>query len=709
MYNNINIRLQKIFLILGLLICYSLSNAQVPAVCFGPDPSANPTLYYADPACPEFNADFSSSLVGLTNYLPINEGFAGNWTIDAGTTATASFATDPNNPGNLLDNGSTASIDVSSAGTLVITNNVQDLTMPGAPIIGTCTQSYTVSCYTADIGDNPDFAAPCPTEVLLIIDESGSINELGVTTTVENAVATLTSNLNSPDVQMALIEFESTARPVPVNGSAAFQVVDATYIAGINNYLTGNVNPLPTLGTGTDDPRDNNSYTPGADVDGFIGGTNWEDALTKAIPYNADIIIFITDGNPTFYNDPASIVSGEGDVLDMTALTKARDVANLIKASGSHLLFLGAGGSILTQPIIETTGPDPYALGDTEQQFCSGDYGITSFPDLTDCLVDIATQIMNKQDCICEDLAGAVFIDVNNDGCQDGAAEGPVPGVTVNLWECNAAGTPVTQTTATTTTDTDGTYAFGPTEPGSANFCLDPNITYTIQFVLPGDYESFSGDAPSACADPADSDDVDMTTGIAMCVDPSGDDDDLHIDAGVVPVCEDIAGAVFIDVNNNGCQDGTAEGPVPGVTVNLWECNAAGTPVTQTTATTTTGTDGTYAFGPTEPGSANFCLDPNTTYTIQFVLPGAFESFSGDAPSACADPAGSDDVDMTTGIAMCVDPSGDDDDLHIDAGVIPITQIPTMGEWGLICLSLLLLIFGIVTVQQKQTEISSLQ
>lgn len=395
-------RNQRYIQVFLFCICICYCNAlfsQVPDPCFGPDPATHPVLYISNPTCPDHNADFDVALLGLTNFQPILNGFAGDWTIDASSTAAASFAPDVNNPPNLLDEGSSASLIVSSIGTLTITNEVDNFNIPAIPW-GSCTQSYTIECFQSDIADNPALTTVCPSKVLLLLDESGSIEASGATPTVESAVMTLVAELAGGETEMAIVEFESLARAVPIGGSTAFQPVDAAYTSAVNTYLTG-ASSLPALGSGSSNPQDPNSYTPGEDVDAFIGATNWEDALQEAIAIGgADIVIVMTDGNPTFYNDPIAGATGEGNSLDMTALVRARDAANSLKSGGSHLFFIGLGDA-LTQPIIENSGDEAYVLGASTAAFCTADYfsldqGCT---DVIGCITEIASHITSKQMC----------------------------------------------------------------------------------------------------------------------------------------------------------------------------------------------------------------------------------------------------------------------------------------------------------------------
>ena len=297
-------------------------------------------------------------------------------------------------------------------------------------------------------------------------------------------------------------------------------------------------------------------------------------------------------------------------------------------------------------------------------------------------------------DCDCETISGEVFIDVNNNGCQDATETAVASGIEVTLWECDASGDPSTPV-ATVTTGADGSYTFGgETDTPPANCLLDANVTYTVQFEIPAtsplaDYVFSDNTAPAGCA-PDATDDVDPATGIGnTCLNPEDDDpmdgdEDEHFDAGITPPCESISGEVFIDENNNGCQDAAETTPVAGIDVTLWECDpATGTP-SSPVSTITTGADGTYTFGSTS-GTGSCLLDPSVTYTVQFEIPAssplAGSAFStNDADGTCA-PEDTDDVDPATGIAnSCVnpeddDPIDDDEDEHVNAGIVPLGSI----------------------------------
>ena len=84
------------------------------------------------------------------------------------------------------------------------------------------------------------------------------------------------------------------------------------------------------------------------------GGTNWEDALQKANavatrPGAEAYVIFVSDGNPTFWLNPNGTVGGtggEGASNVATAYSHAVDDAQAIVGAGKHFYGIGVFGSV---------------------------------------------------------------------------------------------------------------------------------------------------------------------------------------------------------------------------------------------------------------------------------------------------------------------------------------------------------------------------
>ena len=179
----------------------------------------------------------------------------------------------------------------------------------------------------------------------------------------------------------------------------------------------------------------------------------------------------------------------------------------------------------------------------------------------------------------CEEVSGVAFLDAINDSCQSGVDEVGVAGMIASIFECVAGGMPIGVALASDTTAIDGSYVFGPDESGGGMICLEAAKTYTVSFSFPADDSldnlNFSTGDPAgagACDGTDSSDDSAANDGTTGCVDPSADTDDEHIDIGLYP-CEKIAGVVFIDADEDGCQAMASDG-LAGANVELYSCNA---------------------------------------------------------------------------------------------------------------------------------------
>lgn len=175
-------------------------------------------------------------------------------------------------------------------------------------------------------------------------------------------------------------------------------------------------------------------------------------------------------------------------------------------------------------------------------------------------------------------LGNYVWNDINKDGIQDNTEVG-VAGITVTLF--NNANAVV----STTITDAYGYYKFSPLEEG----------TYHIGFTLPANYVFTLQDATTDAVDA----DVNPTTGITGDYVIVAGDSNMTVDAGIYfeqPATASVGNYVWLDVNQDGIQDGTEHG-ISGVTVTL--CSPSGTVI----ATTITDVNGYYLFSNVTPGN----------------------------------------------------------------------------------------------------------
>ncbi len=212
--------------------------------------------------------------------------------------------------------------------------------------------SFTASAAVA----NPDLAKGCGLDFVLVLDRSGSIATAGAQTTVKNAAKAFLNGLVDTGSRAALVSF------------AASGSIDQTALP-----LTSGTN-LTTLDTKID-------------ALGFTGDTNWEDGLEEAqgsfagFGSNPDLVVMITDGQPTTDNGSGS------------AISRAAAEADTIKSGGTHMFALGVGN------VGSFTG-NLEAISESEQypapqaDFTKADWSVVSnFADLGERVKDIAISL----------------------------------------------------------------------------------------------------------------------------------------------------------------------------------------------------------------------------------------------------------------------------------------------------------------------------
>ena len=161
-------------------------------------------------------------------------------------------------------------------------------------------------------GTNPNLAERCGINLMLVLDESGSIASSGATGAVRNATKAFLGALSGTGSRVSIIDFStSAARPILYTTVTA-DSISQTFVPYIDNTNPG--------GPG---------YNPS-------GWTNWEAAFDEVGKANgqgtkADLVVFMTDGDPTARNkDGGGEITGltEGDV---TALQRAEQESNEVK------------------------------------------------------------------------------------------------------------------------------------------------------------------------------------------------------------------------------------------------------------------------------------------------------------------------------------------------------------------------------------------
>jgi uncharacterized repeat protein (TIGR01451 family) len=235
--------------------------------------------------------------------------------------------------------------------------------------------------------ENPNLDAVCGLDVLMILDESGSIENSDATDNVIDAYTTFVSALNNTGSRVGVVEFSKVAR-LPID-----EYVTVTDQTLANRFL----------------PYINNNYDPS-------GNTNWEDALRAARYFmerpsleTPHLVMFITDGDPTeaidwnrVTYDPGNPSVGQNEYENKLPLTgdeetnssdanpgkdRAVSNANGIKFQGSHMFTVGIGNALDNQSsvdrLIDVSGPDIFDGLDDPLDISTDDLAlVTDFDDL---------------------------------------------------------------------------------------------------------------------------------------------------------------------------------------------------------------------------------------------------------------------------------------------------------------------------------------
>jgi len=191
-------------------------------------------------------------------------------------------------------------------------------------------------------------------------------------------------------------------------------------------------------------------------------------------------------------------------------------------------------------------------------------------------------------------VGGRVWEDSNADGIRQNG-EPPLEGVTVTLYD---AATDLER--AQTTTDADGFYSFGGVTAGNYYLHFNP-VTNA------GGVPNYQGVPQDQGADDSLDSDADPATGNTsdFAFDPVVGNIE-NLDAGFHRPADDIAGSVWLDLNEDGLQD-PGEPPLEGVTVTLREA------VTDSlVGQTTTDAAGNYRFPDQFLGTYYLHFDPTT-------------------------------------------------------------------------------------------------
>jgi uncharacterized repeat protein (TIGR01451 family) len=175
-----------------------------------------------------------------------------------------------------------------------------------------------------NIRDNQPFPNICGLNLLLVLDRSGSINSYKET--YRDAAKSLVDSLSDTPTQISILSFDSSLNSYQGSGTG-------------NSSYTISPRALSDAGQANEDALKTTIDTIYAS--GLNASTNWDAALQGAAAAEGfspnsftgqsakpDVVVFITDGNPT---KNSTDTSGDGNNVDLMNLTAGMASSNLVK------------------------------------------------------------------------------------------------------------------------------------------------------------------------------------------------------------------------------------------------------------------------------------------------------------------------------------------------------------------------------------------
>ncbi len=184
---------------------------------------------------------------------------------------------------------------------------------------------------------NPELPSQCGLDISVVVDLSSSMTEAAVTQ-ARQATAAFLEGLEGTPSSVTVHTFATDAN----SNTNASQTVNRTF----------------NMALGASETTRFTNWASGWSANGW---TNWDRGLAAAYGDNSDLVVFITDGNPTHRGDGATSSTPSG-VVSGNVVNWLRDVeagvfaANLLKApgvraavpTGSHVLAIGVGTGVTT-------------------------------------------------------------------------------------------------------------------------------------------------------------------------------------------------------------------------------------------------------------------------------------------------------------------------------------------------------------------------
>ncbi len=251
---------------------------------------------------------------------------------------------------------------ISTAGWNVITqvavgnNNAAGTTVPYAERYDLNSGQTTQTRQFVNRRDNNSFPDVCGLKVALVFDRSGSIDDDTEYVQMKAAGKLFVDALTGTPSQIGIYSFSESATQ--------------------NLAFTSVASAGPGTGQDAQDVKNAIDALPPTS-----GGTNWDAAFRAVQGDGADVIILLTDGNPTVNSVPATGTATTVDVVDIENGVASANLAKLASAQ-PKVIAVGIGTALSPLNLQLVSGPN-----------VNDDYYVSGFETLGSTLFEIATKL----------------------------------------------------------------------------------------------------------------------------------------------------------------------------------------------------------------------------------------------------------------------------------------------------------------------------
>jgi uncharacterized repeat protein (TIGR01451 family) len=226
------------------------------------------------------------------------------------------------------------------------------------PALAVLTGVPTSDAAAPPVAPNPPIEESCGVDLTVVLDASGSIESSHAVEDVRNAGDALLTALKNTNSTARVTQFATFAQQL-----APQTQIDDTSMGNqgsLRKALNGYYNPKPPRPStsniysykGSGSPQSSSSFTLANSSNQY---TNWDQSLDQAAQTTPELVLYVTDGDPTAYDfnhagDPFTskdvAVNTNRGAADALTLDRAIEEANRIKNQGSRMLAVGVGEAL---------------------------------------------------------------------------------------------------------------------------------------------------------------------------------------------------------------------------------------------------------------------------------------------------------------------------------------------------------------------------